>query len=180
MLNPKHNEIEWFSSEVLPHESDVRAWLASSYPTFSDVDDVIQEAYFRLMRAHASGPIVNPRAYLFVTVKNLVISRFRHLRHERPRNAAEIDPLEVVDKMRTPSEEAAAKDEIRILIDAIQSLPTRCCQVMTLRKIYGLSQREVAQKLGISINTVQVQTSIGLRKCGEYFRKIGHGRAYTS
>ena len=180
MRRPKKEEQDWFSSEVMPHEDDVRAWLSNRFPTFTEVDDVIQEAYFRLMRAHSSGPLVNPRAYLFVTVKNLVISRFRHWKHERPVDGQEMDPMEVVDKMRSPSEEAATRDEIRILIEAIQQLPTRCCQVMTLRKIYGLSQKEVARRLGISVNTVQVQTSIGIRKCGEHFRKIGYGRANRS
>ncbi len=170
---------DWFSQEVLPHEEDLRNWLSSRFPVFTDVDDVIQEAYFRLMRAHTSGPIVNPRAYLFVTVKNLVMSRFRRLKHEHPLDVKEINPLDIVDKMRSPSEEASANDEVNILIEALQSLPTRCCQVMTLRKIYGFSQKEAAKKLGITVNTVQVQTAIGLKKCGDYFRKIGYKRGLS-
>ncbi len=168
---------EWFAKEVLPHEGDVRAWLRSKFPTLSDADDIIQEAYFRLMKAHTSGPLVNPRAYLFVMVKNLVISRFRHLKYERPSEAREMSPLEIVDRMRSPSEEATASDDVRLLIEALKVLPERCCQVMTLRKIYGFSQKEVAQRLGISVNTVQVQTRIGLKKCSQYFRKIGYRRA---
>ncbi len=46
---------------------------------------------------------------------------------------------------------------------------------MTLRKIYGLSQKEVGQKLGISEHTVEAQGAIGLRKCIEYFRRHGYG-----
>ena len=176
METARNKKSDWFANEVLPHEDDLRTWLSSRFPTFGDVDDVIQEAYFRLMRAHTSGPIVNPRAYLFVTVKNLVVSRFRHLKYERPGDAKEMNPLDIVDKMRSPLEQATANDEVSILIEALQTLPTRCCQVMTLRKIYGFSQKEVARKLGISVNTVQVQTSIGLKKCGEYFRKIGYRR----
>jgi DNA-directed RNA polymerase specialized sigma24 family protein len=45
---------------------------------------------------------------------------------------------------------------------------------MTLRKIYGLSQKEVAKKLGISVHTVEAQGSIGLRKCIDYFRQQGY------
>jgi RNA polymerase sigma-70 factor (ECF subfamily) len=66
----------------------------------------------------------------------------------------------------------ARAQELELLTQAIQSLPTRCRQVLTLRKIYGLSQREVAAQLGISENTVEAQGVIGLRKLAEYFERI--------
>ena len=47
---------------------------------------------------------------------------------------------------------------------------------MTLRKLYGLSQKEVAARLGISEHTIEAQGSIGLRKCIEYFRHHGYNR----
>jgi len=46
--------------------------------------------------------------------------------------------------------------------------------VVTLRKIYGLSQKETAARLGISEPTVEAQGAIGLRKCIEYFRRHGY------
>jgi RNA polymerase sigma-70 factor (ECF subfamily) len=63
-----------------------------------------------------------------------------------------------------------------MLTQAIQSLPTRCRQVLTLRKIYGLPQKEVAAQLGISENTVEAQGVIGLRKLTEYFERIERQR----
>jgi len=65
---------------------------------------------------------------------------------------------------------------LQLLIQAIQSLPDRCRQVVTLRKIYGLSQKETAARLDITENTVEVQSAIGLRKCIEFFRHRGYGR----
>jgi RNA polymerase sigma factor (sigma-70 family) len=49
---------------------------------------------------------------------------------------------------------------------------TRCRQILTLRKIYGLSQKEVAAELGISEHTVEAQGTIGLRKLAEYFERF--------
>lgn len=76
--NPEQSR--WFAEEVLPHEAKLRAWLRGRFPAVTDVDDLVQDAYARLMEAHATGPIACPRALLFVTARNLALN---HLRHER-------------------------------------------------------------------------------------------------
>ena len=165
----------WFATEVLPHEAALRAWLRVHFPSVADADDLVQEAYARLMQAHATGPIACPRALLFVTARNLALNQLRHQRVERPEGAEEIDALAVADERAGAPEALAQAEDFQVLIRAIQSLPERCRQIVTLRKIYGLSQREVAARLGIAEHTVEAQGSIGLRKCIEYFRRHGYG-----
>lgn len=43
------------------------------------------------------------------------------------------------------------------MTEAIQSLPDRCRQIFTLRSVYSMTQREIAEKLGISDRTVAAQ-----------------------
>lgn len=161
---------------MLPHEAKLRAWIRLRFPGVVDIDDLVQDAYARLVGAHASGPIANAKAFLFVTARNLALNRLRHQGYERPAGATEIDPLSVLDDAPGAPEALSLREDFQFLIEAIQSLPDRCRQVVTLRKIYGLSQRETAERLGISENTVEAQGAIGLRKCIEYFRRRGHGR----
>ena len=85
-----------------------------------------------------------------------------------------MDALAVIDESAAIPEAVAQAEDFRILIRAIESLPERCRQVVTLRKIYGLSQQEVAARLGVSEATVETQGSIGLRKCIEFFRRNGY------
>lgn len=174
MKDQDTEQARWFVDEVLPHENDLRGWLRTRFPSIGDVDDLVQEAFLRLLKAHDSGSVVNPRAYLFVVAKNLALNQLRHLKYERPQGANMVDPLSILDEVNSPPEAMALKEEFQHLIKAIQSLPDRCRQVMTLRKIYGLSQKEVANKLGISEHTVEAQGSIGLRKCIAYFRQHGY------
>lgn len=174
MKGQEKDQSSWFVDVVLPNEKDLRNWLALRFPSIRDVDDLVQEAFTRLINAHKSGPIANPRAYLFVVSRNLAIDQLRHSSYERPSGAVELDPLWIVDEMASPPESIALKEEIKLLIEAIRLLPERCRQIMTLRKIYGLSQKEVAKELGISVHTVEAQIGIGLDKCAVYFRRHGY------
>jgi len=174
MKDQETDRARWFVDVVLPHEKDLRNWLRHRFPSIRDVDDLVQEAFTRLMHAHNSGPIANPRAYLFVISRNLAIDQLRHSSHERPSGAVELDPFSIVDELISPPESIALKEELKLLIEAIQLLPKRCRQVMTLRKVYGLSQKEVAKQLDISVHTVETQIGIGLDKCAVYFRRHGY------
>lgn len=174
MDNSNSQQDRWFVDEVLPHEADLRRWLGARFPSVGDVDDIIQEALSRLLRAHQSGPVANPRAFLFVVARNFALNQLRRLGRDHPGGTDDIDPLSVVDTVNSPLESMVQHEELHHLTEAIQSLPARCRQVLTLRKIYGFSQKEVAERLEISVNTVEVQSVIGLRKCIEFFRRQGY------
>jgi RNA polymerase sigma factor (sigma-70 family) len=177
MPQPDPEIVRWFAEEVQPHEPALRAWLRSRFPTLKDADDLVQESYARLLRTRQTGSIACAKAFLFVTARNLALNQLRHLRHERPEGVTELDASGVLDSGVAIPDSVARAEDLQLLIHAIQSLPDRCRQIMTLRKIYGLSQKEVAARLGISEHTVEAQGAIGLRKCIEYFRRHGYGRS---
>lgn len=168
-------EAAWFAAEIKPHEPMLRAWLRSQFRSVGEIDDVVQEAFIRVLRARAAGEVRAPKALLFVTARNIVLMQLRH------REVARIDPLtehafaSILDEGVDVAAEVARSQELELLTQAIQSLPTRCRQILTLRKIYGLSQREVAQEMGISEHTVEAQGTIALRKLGEFFARHGSG-----
>ena len=56
---------------------------------------------------------------------------------------------------------------------AIASLPERCREVLTLRRIYELPQKEIAARLGISEHTVEVQVANGMRRCAHFMMRHG-------
>jgi RNA polymerase sigma-70 factor (ECF subfamily) len=62
------------------------------------------------------------------------------------------------------------REELALLTDAINSLPERCREVILLRKIKGLSQREIAELLGIAEHTVESLAAKGVRRCADYLR----------
>lgn len=158
----------WFSEQVQPHEPVLRAWLLQRYGSRIDIDDIVQESFVRVLRACTTAEVRAPKAFLFATARNLALDQMRRHEFSRTEPLVESDVLHVLDEQDVP-EEVARHQELSHLTEAIQSLPERCRQIFTLRKIYGLSQAEIAAQLGISEHTVSVQLTRGLHKCTAYF-----------
>ena len=165
----------WFAEHVQPHEAMLRVWLRQRFGPRVDLDDIVQEAYVRVLRAREGGPLASPKAFLFATARNLALDRLR--RHEVSRTdfLGDFDALHVLDEREGIPETLARNQELALLTQAIQSLPARCRQILTLRKLYGLSHREIAERLGLSESTVSNQITIGIEKCTDFFATHGDG-----
>ncbi len=173
MPPPSSESDRWFTEQILPHEPALRGWLRSRFPDHYDLDNLVQETFSRVVQAHATTPIASPKAFLFTTARNLALDFLRRGRVVPIESIAEIAELPVYADTPTAAEAAARHQELELLTHAIQSLPDRCRQVLTLRKIYGLSQKEIAAQLGIAEHTVEAQVANGMRRCTEFFSRLG-------
>ena len=164
----------WFADNLQPHAPVLRAWLRSRYPNGCDVEDLVQETFLRAWQAHLAGTLRAPKAFIFTTARNLALNQLRHRHVENVDGLAEIDQCSVLETDSDPRDTLTRADELSLLTQAIQSLPTRCGQILTLRKLYGYTQKEAAAELGIAEHTIESQTTIALRKISDYFAR--HGR----
>lgn len=153
----------------------LRAWLQSRFPR-SEPDDILQDAYLRVLQAHEKGPMQSPKAFLFAVARNLALDQVRRRQAAGESDLARVDELNLLDETADVSETVARNQELELLTQAIQSLPDRCRRIFTLRKVYGLSQGDIAQKLAVSEHTVSAQLTIGLHKCAEYMRRCRQER----
>lgn len=166
-------QTRWFLEEVQPHEAALRAYLHLKFPTLRDIDDLVQDTYTRLIRAHDKGQVSHPKAYLFAAARNAALDFFRREKIVSIEHLAEIHELPVLEEGRDVAEAAAHDQELEILAEAIRSLPPRCREILTLRKLRGLSYREIAESLGISEHTVNAQLAIGVLRCRQFLRTRG-------
>lgn len=169
--NPE--QTRWFAAELEPHRTAVRAYLAAQFRTLSDLDDIVQESVIRVLRAREAGPVESARALLFTTARNLALDQLRRQRVIAFEPMTETGDSFVVRGGATVPETVIHSEEIDLLRQAIAALPERCRQVVTLRMAYGLSQREIAARLGITENTVERQMGKGVRRCSEFFARHG-------
>jgi RNA polymerase sigma-70 factor (ECF subfamily) len=169
------DEARWFATEVQPHGPALRTWLRSRFAALGDVDDIVQETYARVLQIRARDPLRSHavKPLLFTTARNLALDQLRR------RQLVAMDPLPDEEAFHLADESAAVVDtvsrrqELALLAEAIQALPERCRQILTLRKIYGLPQKEIARQLGISEHTVEAQVGIGVRRCADYLARFG-------
>jgi len=80
----------------------------------------------------------------------------------------------------SPERYVTARSELRLLQIALNLLPARCREVIELRKIEGLSQREVATRMGITEDTVERQVSKGVRALASAMQNTDSGGAAPS
>ncbi len=159
----------WLAKEILVHERALRGYLSRFFKDVADVEDVIQETYARLLSLSdsASTAVRNWHAFLFTSARNVALDRVRRARVVSLDTLAEMDRANVLDQAPAADEALNARQELALLLNTIASLPDRCREVLTLRKLYGLSQREIAQRLAISESTVEKHVAYGVRLCAE-------------
>ena len=172
-MNPESTaSARWFADEVQVHAATLRAWLRGKYPVLADPDNLVQEALARVWRAGQENEIRSPKALLFTTARHLALDELRRRQIAQIDSVADITELSVLgDGVPTP-ETVAHREELRLLTQAIQSLPPRCRQVLTLRKL-GLAQKEIAARLGISEHAAESQIAHGVRACAKYLARFG-------
>ena len=153
----------WVGSHVLPHEAAVRAWLKRWTGRRQDIDDVIQEAYCRLAAMEDIAHVGNGRAYLFQTTRNIVLEQVRRSKIVHIDNVTDLGALTIVDEAPPMDRVVAGARELQRVEQLIEGLPLKCRRVFVLRRIHGVSQREIARMLGITQAAVEKQATRGLK-----------------
>ena len=155
--------VAWVGSHVLPHEAAVRAWLRRWTGRGQDIDDIIQEAYCRLAEMDDVTHIGNGRAYLFQTTRNIVLEQVRRSKIVRIDNMTDMEALNIVDEAPPMDRVVAGARELQRVEQLIDRLPVKCRRVFILRRIHGVSQREIARMFGITQAAVEKQATRGLK-----------------
>lgn len=155
--------------EVLPLEPALMRMLRQHWRRADDLADLRQEVYARVYEsAGRDGFPDNTGAYVFRTARNLLIDQARRARVISFDLVAEIEELPASPRDEwTPERVNTARAELRMLEGALGALPPRCREVVTLRRVEGLSQKDIAARLGIAAGTVEKHVTLGMRALAE-------------
>ncbi|WP_313804765.1 sigma-70 family RNA polymerase sigma factor [Sphingobium sp.] len=155
--------ITWISVHILPHEPAVRRWLRRIQPAHGYEDDIIQEAYCRIASIVDCSHIMSGRNYFFATARNIILERMRRDRIVKIEAMAEIETLCILDDKPSVEHVVSSRQQLQLVQEMIEALPPRCRDVFVMRKVEQLSQRQTAERLGITENIVEKEVARGLR-----------------
>jgi RNA polymerase sigma-70 factor (ECF subfamily) len=170
---PPPEQARWFYETVQPHEPALRAYLLKRFPALPDHDDVIQEAYLRMLRMRDQVRDDCAKAYLFAVARNAAIDLFRRRRASPCDAGADLEALPAAADTPDAAALLDASHQQQTLFEAVSALPPRCREVMMLRYIEGLPARDIAARLGLAVPTVKIHLVKGVRDCARFFAREG-------
>jgi RNA polymerase sigma factor (sigma-70 family) len=166
---------EWFVREVLPLEAALMQFLRSGWRSKADTEDLCQDVYVRVCDA-ARKEIPRPaKPFVFAVARNLLINRVRRDQIVSIEVVADPDTFGVALDEPGPDRSVMARQELKKLQAALDRLPKRAREAVVLRKIEGLSYREIATRMGISEDTVSEYLSTGMATLAEFL----HGEFFV-
>lgn len=165
----------WFCRNVLPLESVLMRFIRRHTHDNSDVVDIRQDVYERVLIGAARQLPRQAGPYVFTVARNVLINRARRASIISIELVAELDHLVPDFDWLTPERYIDARNKLRRVQQGIDQLPPRCREVILLRKVNGLSTREVASALGVGIDAVEQQTTLGMRALTDFLLG-GEGR----
>jgi len=154
---------EWFFREILPLEPVIVEYLSRNWGSESEIEDLRQEVFVKVYESARNEIPAAPRQFVLQMAQNILFVRKRRDKVIPIGSLMDLDALNPESDEPSPERRTAALQEIERLQVALNNLPDRCREVVVLRKIRGLGQREVARQLGIEENTVEQHLSKGLR-----------------
>lgn len=126
-------------------------------------EDIVQDIFLDLLVRSSGMTIENVKAYLYKAVQFQVAGHIKKLRFLRKR-------AEIIENYTIGNniEEQISSGEVQSILDkSIALLPVRCREVFYLSRFEDLSNKEIANKLGISVFTVETH----MKKALKYLRK---------
>lgn len=117
--------------------------------------DALHDTWLQLDRLEEQrAPILNPRAFLLRMAVNLALNNLRSQTRAVPQSEIEA-LLEVADPAPGPDQTVAARREMEVLSRIIMRMPQRRQDILLMVRWEGLPQKEVAERLGVSLSTVE-------------------------
>ena len=129
-------------------------------------EDIVQDLFVKLWLKSGSIQITTSlKNYLFTAVKNRSLD---HLKKEKTKEKG----MQYISYTTEPSMNHSiywfAESELKELIDkCLESLPPRCREIIIMSRFDGLKNQEIADKLGLSKRTVELQISNALKQLRE-------------
>ena len=130
--------------------------------------DLAQESYARVLAVqHAGRDILDGRALLYRTARNLLVDQHRRAAVRRHDDLNSMPDAEqpAAPQYLQPEDALVSQQMVRAYVGAIECLPPRCREAFVLHVFDELTHAQVAQRMGISVSMVEKHVLRGMLAC---------------
>jgi RNA polymerase sigma-70 factor (ECF subfamily) len=155
-----------FRAFVLP----LSAFAYRSVQSRDTAAELVQDVFYRIWRGHARWEVEGSlKAYLYRATRNRVLDFLRHEKIERRWAERSVrEHADEVARSHAPEDEAMeTRDRVAALERALDNLPERRRLVFVLRWRDGLSHQEIADRMGVTVKTVENQLTRAIQALRE-------------
>jgi RNA polymerase sigma-70 factor (ECF subfamily) len=139
-----------------------------------DIEDIVQETFVKSYEADLKQEITYERTYMLTTAKNLALN---HVSRACERKNQSLDQMKSLpNDLTSKSLESQVQSKERFLhfCRATDTLSVEVKRVFLLKKVYGMSQKDIAEYIGLSQSTVEKHVAKGLLQCSIYLQNLGN------
>jgi RNA polymerase sigma-70 factor (ECF subfamily) len=161
---------QWFREQILPLEPRLRLYVRHLRRGNADVDDLVHDTLIRAITTQNWREVGRPWAFLRSIARNLLIDSLRRQKVVTIELTGDWDSNAFADDAPGPEAELLARDDLKRLGEAIAALPPQQRKVFIMRKVQDLNIPTIADRLGLSVSTVEKHLVRALRACAHKLR----------
>lgn len=145
-------------------------FLTRVWPRRDEREDIRYDAYARVYEAAIKSRPLAPKSFLFATVRHLMADRIRRERIVSISAGGENEYLNVLVDEISPEQRVSATQEFARIARAFDRLTPKCREVIWLRRVLELSQKQAAAKLGVTEKAIEKRLAVAVRLIVQYMR----------
>lgn len=143
------------------HFKNLHAYACSILKDSDDAEEMVQNVFYKLWeKKEKISELQSVPAYLYRSVYNECMN---FVKHEKVKTAYEAHAVHHGDIASDAQDTARAKELERRLSEAMNSLPEQCRTIFQMSRFEEMKYREIADKLGLSVKTIENQMGKALK-----------------
>lgn len=146
--------------------------VVSSIVHKDDIEDIVQETFVKSYEAELKQEITFERTYMLKTAKNLALNHVTKASARKNQSLENMQALPTDLTSHSLEVQFETKERFLNFCRATDTLSVEVKRVFLLKKVYGLSQRDIAESTGLSQSTVEKHVAKGLLQCAKYIDQL--------
>ena len=153
--------------------ADILYFLRKRTDNASDAADMTQDVFAQWLDYRDRAKVEQPRAFLFQMARNLLRDHWRRqqVRHAAHGEHSESESEPMSDERDDPMAAAQRLQRLEHLKRLLAELSPRRREALMLHRFEGLSQAQIAERMGISVSMVEKHIALALLHCKQHLQR---------